>query len=520
MYTSPLPEGGGAGRRFFRSSYVTGLVDYIKPTLNGLHLHDMSENKPPFANEWVRTTPVKGSDIVGLPTRLFDSETGTIVDSKSLAFVEGYDILSYVWGQWTDINLGPISGGLSVKLKRQMTQMKGKGVQRYIWIDNDYIIQTQDEEGRQDRARELPKMHHYYTRATRTHVLLPDVDCTIPTKGKMSFAEAGRKACELRVQVEKSEWLSRLWTFQEGACAGEVRLWMESQDMSGDDFTMRVHVAKEFLSCSGESNSVQRKTHRKRMKEYELILPMDYTDEKLQFRERARKYYGKEVRLGRGQRRPGMYACITEAWVAAGNRKCKEPEDLVNGILAMLENGDKVVPAVGMGFGEAMRRVAQAGLVSTTILCSATSMTDNLSWIPALQQTAKGKWQLESTQVFDYHSFGLHQRGMRDIIKVKEEGAVLQAKRLQATMTSSWGKKVLILNSSWRSATVKVIKIMSADTKIKISKAEVLLIRGKVTGKCLVLIGSEIGNNRFRRSLTLIVEDVDKWKPDEEWVLT
>lgn len=134
-----------------------------------------------------------------LPTRTFNITTEKV--EVTFGRMGRYATVSYVWNQYDDETL-----------KRELRRcLESTGI-HLVWVDR-WCINQQDAA---DKTIEIPKMAQYYKQAALGLCLVPEVECLPGTWGFKGGKKNGtEKMIEIRTKVGNSQWMSRVWTFQE-----------------------------------------------------------------------------------------------------------------------------------------------------------------------------------------------------------------------------------------------------------------------------------------------------------------
>jgi hypothetical protein len=309
-------------------------------------------------------------DTVGKPSRLVHMQT-----SKDMHPVQSvqytvmrpqqpvrYAAVSYAWAQWKTVD---------DMLCRLKGLMKASGLE-YCWIDQQCI----DQNSEADKAAEIRRMGNYYAQAAITYVMVPEWSVTFTWELDgfcMSHWQAARAVEEVG-NLEKTKWARRVWTLQEASLSGRTvfvgrnviksaaelavaceldglthAVWYRGED--GESY-----VRAEFENAHGGASSPVIATQILRDK----VILTNTEDAKTE------------------------YEYLDDVWRLSGERKCSKVEDRVYGMLGLVRHGYAVTAEYGIGFEEAVRRAAAAGLVSSRILmANINSQIPGRSWCPA-----------------------------------------------------------------------------------------------------------------------------------------
>jgi len=279
------------------------------------------------------------------PKNVFDVEIGATVPYTSK--IE-YAALSYVWAQHSEKTTISTLQKLSAELAI-----------RYWWVDR-LCMRTEKE-----RAEEIPLMAGYYKNAATT--VIYDREMASKTMNDVSLEDvkavwtlkALSKASEkLRSYLMATTWAGRVWTLQEFLLATRILVATGSGLVEG-----------YMLGSWGQA-----------MRQAQGSLCLSWAP-----------WYTIELRPGGFERRllepvPGVDGLgssnytlsspelaklsLGATWKRAKGRRCTKEEDLVYGMLALLDQNEKVTVEYSIGWAELMRRCCQWGLVKSDVMTS------------------------------------------------------------------------------------------------------------------------------------------------------
>jgi hypothetical protein len=134
-----------------------------------------------------------------MPKRMWDIREDKIVKD----FKEEYHAISHVWhknsGVITKYNLEWNPCNITEEqLKDTREFLLAQGI-RYAWVDN-LCIDQRDEEGKEEKEREIKDMHIFYTKAKSTIIFPHGLGCFLH---------------EVDDNLNPGKWFERVWTLQE-----------------------------------------------------------------------------------------------------------------------------------------------------------------------------------------------------------------------------------------------------------------------------------------------------------------
>ena len=304
-------------------------------------------------------------NVTGQPSRLLNVHTRKVVRPDQLV---QYAAVSYVWGQW--------EGNLDGMLQKLEGVMKPTGF-IFAWIDQECINQTSDA----DKKTEIKRMREYYRNAAITFVMVPEWSTTF-TWELPGFVVEGKQAANAIAEVkalERTVWASRVWTAQEALLSRRVVFVGKSDVKSAVELAVasasfevsssghaRVHASWNTGSDGLYYVRVEGATETTTYSSPVAATPILRTSEILTNTNYAQT----------------KYKYLDEIWRITGQRDCKLEEDRVYGMLGLLRGAEMNIEP-DIGFEEAVRRAANAGLVSSDILLAETSsQKPGRSWCP------------------------------------------------------------------------------------------------------------------------------------------
>ncbi|KAI0118829.1 heterokaryon incompatibility protein-domain-containing protein [Nemania sp. FL0031] len=194
--------------------------------------------------------PQRSLDQIGVTLTVVDCQTKVKVP---LAQGERYLALSYRWGEPPKCD-DPWAVSAAPRTVQDAMDLTLKLGFRYLWVDRHCIDQNDEVK----KARDVAIMDHIYENATLTIVALAGSDDTyglpglgtepvVPRNEPLQANLAGHTLLSLSpdilTSVEKSEWASRAWTFQEALLSKRCLLFTPDQVY----FICRTTYWSEFL---------------------------------------------------------------------------------------------------------------------------------------------------------------------------------------------------------------------------------------------------------------------------------
>ncbi|KAJ8132851.1 hypothetical protein O1611_g773 [Lasiodiplodia mahajangana] len=232
--------------RKYRSPYMARLID-LKQVDFGL------------LRKWIANCQTGHVDCQSLQRSIHQiGITLTVVDCQTkskvpLAQGERYLVLSYRWGEPPKCD-DPWAVSAAPRTVRDAMDLTLKLGFRYLWVDRHCIDQNDEVK----KARDVAIMDHIYENATLTIVAMAGSDDTyglpgigtepvVPRNEPLQADLAGHILLSLSpdilASVERSEWASRAWTFQEALLSKRCLLFTPDQVY----FICRTTYWSEFL---------------------------------------------------------------------------------------------------------------------------------------------------------------------------------------------------------------------------------------------------------------------------------
>ncbi|KAI1422023.1 hypothetical protein F5Y12DRAFT_800147 [Xylaria sp. FL1777] len=263
--------------------------------------------------------------------------------------------LSYVWAQWTDDALAEKLAQLSRPLNSQ-----------YCWVDRWCIDQTSPE----DKEKQLSRMGDYYEGAQLVVVLIPEITerwrGLIEVRGQLIHAEAMISVnLNFLIQYKKSQWLERMWTFQEGYMARNILLATQIQ-------LLDMLVVNTLYMCSETRGFTTLG-----------CLTNDAVNHFITHVDQPTGIVAANKRLINGGQPPTKDSDLTTMLLSTARRACTVEQDRLHAVAAVIGDRSMEVdyhtPLVGR-----LRTLARRGDLDSRILFgNSVSTTPNESWLPA-----------------------------------------------------------------------------------------------------------------------------------------
>ena len=275
-----------------------------------------------------------------LPKKVFDVDTNAAVHYT--AGME-YAALSYVWAQHSEKTTISTLQKLRVEL----------GI-RYWWVDRLCMMTAEE------KAEEIPLMAGYYSNAAIT--VIYDREMAAKAMGDLKEAWTSKALSEfsenLHSQLMATTWAKRVWTLQEFLLARRILIATKDGLIDG-------YMLGSWAKAIGQT---QDSLSFKRAPWYAIDI-------------RCRGITRKMLNLvpGFDGFGPSNYTLslpdqvnlsLGAAWKRAEGRECTQQEDLVYGMVALLDQGEKVVVEYGISWAELMRRCCKWGLVKSDVMTS------------------------------------------------------------------------------------------------------------------------------------------------------
>jgi hypothetical protein len=291
---------------------------------------------------------VKSADEGPMPTRIYNTESQQVEELSR--HEEGqYAILSYVWDQHQDDDA----------LKRLVTRlMRAVGLNK-IWIDR-WCIRQQDA---RDVATEILKMGQYYSRASCTIALVPEITGDMRGIARnvgdlMWLASCRKQEAETIAQYGNSRWLSRVWTLQEALLSTNTILVgaRATCPLEAVEALARVSDAQCEAYCLGmllgrqrmiEGTAAEAASHGGIVKRAFLLEP----------RGKGASYESVANALS-----------FSEAMTLAAGRIATKEEDEVYGLLGLVRGTEAVKLEYGIGRVGALKIIMQERIVGAEIM--------------------------------------------------------------------------------------------------------------------------------------------------------
>lgn len=318
-----------------------------------------------------RSLPIERPDrdalAKSMPTRIYDTCSNELRPPETF---ERYMAVSYVWTQYSSVE----------DIVEDMRHIIEVTRINCLWIDRVCINQADP----QDKAREIPRMGEYYSEASLVVALLPDVK--VPAR-LMSWVDglryqvknAGRDLLRLYDRLESSQWMHRVWTFQEAALAQSLLLVTETATIDEQDYTMVSGLQEHLKGGECDYNAIGWRPWRR----HQPACCNGYGCG-------GGGYGGEDIFLpdSRLQVHPGRkwnLDSLPELWEKAGPRGCLHPEDHVYGYLGLLHLPPDVPVVYGIGFENLMQVIfRKVTRISTKILISHPSHVEGCCWLPSI----------------------------------------------------------------------------------------------------------------------------------------
>lgn len=273
--------------------------------------------------------------------------------------------LSYVWGQWTDDALAEKLSQLEVSLGWH-----------HCWVDRWCIDQASPE----DKEEQLPKMGDYYEGAQVVVALMPDITerwhGLVTTRGEMIHAEAMISVNgEFLWQYGKSQWMHRVWTFQEGYRASNILLSTQTQllDMTVVH-TMSMVLTRGwwnngFLTIAGFTNPG--------------CVTTDASNHFITHISQSIGTIAAKKRLIHGNHPPTMDTNLAGMLLLTSHRACTVEQDRLHAIIGIVDHAHIEVD-YHTSLGDRLRALARHGILDSRIMFGdSVSKTPNECWLPA-----------------------------------------------------------------------------------------------------------------------------------------
>lgn len=311
-----------------------------------------------------RTTPRSNA---ARPPKMYNITSRRVVETATWSEDE-WDksfFLSYVWGQWTDD-----------ALTEKLSQLEASLGWHHCWVDRWCIDQASPE----DKEEQLPKMGDYYERAQVVVALMPDIaegwHGLVATRGQMIHTEAIITVnFDFLKQYGRSQWIHRVWTFQEGYRASNILLSTPTQllDMTvvHTIFTLATKGRwnSGFLTISGFTNPACVTTDAVNNFVTHISQPIGTIA--------ARK------RLIHSNHPPNMDTNLAGILLLTAHRACTVEQDRLHAIIGTVEHA-KIEVDYHTSLGNRLRALARNDILDSRILFGdSVSKTPNECWLPA-----------------------------------------------------------------------------------------------------------------------------------------
>ncbi|KAK2728495.1 het domain protein [Colletotrichum kahawae] len=418
---------------------------------------------------------------LGKPTRLLNLVTGEVTEPKSR---QRYAIVSYVWSQWDD-------PAQVVDTCRVILQ--GTGITA-IWIDQLCVMQDSME----DKQAEIPRMAEYYEGAAVCIALLKEAEIsdTCFGRGKRDIPHDMEMWQATLQSVDQSVWKSRVWTYQEAALSKNLLLVGKDGVISQQEYSLLLMLMVRRPEAIAGRVAVSRNKNGRILSVGDGEAQARVGNHPFSSAARAMEKYGEGK------------ASLVEFWKDMGARKCAVEEDLVYGVLGMLQPGEAVSVEYGIGFEEAATRVFKTTSVLASIMAMPPSQKPGACWLPKPQQGDDGQWNLGDTASTT--------RPLSEHVRVDGSGLlnVRAAEcRIRREEDGRWKMKLET------SVTIFGAEIASAGIENKATWNQALLINGHLhgAGDTLVITGEVQEKDVFHRTGFITFRETlpDRLKPTE-----
>jgi hypothetical protein len=233
--------------------------------------------------------------------------------------------------------------------------------------------------------REISRMGDYYGNAALTLAMLPDINMGVETcltsyNDTTVAADWISMACKLAQQIIDSEWLSRVWAFQESILSPNLLVLGSNGFMSRTDVRIALFVRdtcswgqkKNEIVSSMEINASQPERGLS-VTTFPNNLTSDY------FLGTIREGFHFDTASGLGYSK-GKFYSLDACWQAAGPRRCTDTRDIVNGFLGLLEK--TVTPITAHAWRDMMWYTLHQGILSARVMNGITSTLQGECWMP------------------------------------------------------------------------------------------------------------------------------------------
>lgn len=424
---------------------------------------------------------LKGAYTLGQPTRLLDLLSGEVKEPKTR---QRYAIVSYVWTQWDDP---------AQVVDKCRGILQGTGITA-IWIDQLCVKQDSIE----DKQAEIPKMAEYYEGAAVCIALLKEADIseTCFGRGKRDIPHVMDMWQATLQAVDQSVWKSRVWTYQEAALSKNLLLVGKDGVISQQEYSLLLMLMVRRPEAIAGRVAVSRNKNGRILSVGDGEARARVGNHPFSSAARAMEKYGEGK------------ASLVEFWKDMGARKCVVEEDLVYGVLGMLQPGEAVAVEYGIGFEEAATRVFKTTSVLASIMAMPPSQKPGACWLPKAQRGDDGQWTLGDT--------ASTARPLSEHVKVDESGL------LSVRAVECWIRREE--DGRWKmkldkSVTIFGVEIASAEIENKHTWNQALVINGHLhgAGDTLVITGEVQEGHVFHRTGFITFRETlpDRLKPTE-----